>query len=361
MNDLPAPACSVTPAVVGQTSVHDVSRRTGRQQGLQPDADERDRPARSAGIRAADGPVCRSYDDNGRRLPPDVEGLLRHGVAILEQATSRSFGGRRRPLLVSVRSGAAVSMPGMLDTILNIGLDDVTLPRAVARDRRPDVRLGLVSPLHPDLRRSRRRMPIRAVRCRDRGGTHPRGVPAVDELDVAALRTVVGRLQDVYRSLTGHPFPQDPMDQLSTRSIRCCASWYAPRAVDYRRLAGPRRPRRNRGDRPIHGVRQHGDELRARASASRGTRPRETTASMSTSCSTPREKTSWPVATRRVTPTRSSPRSPGLPTSSNRSASGSKPSSTTPRTSSSPSRTARCGCCRRGRQADTARRAANHL
>ena len=77
--------------------------------------------------------LSRSYNDNGRRLSPDVEELVRRGVTILEQATNRSFGGRRRPLLLSVRSGAAVSMPGMLDTILNIGLDDVTLPGTVPR------------------------------------------------------------------------------------------------------------------------------------------------------------------------------------------------------------------------------------
>ena len=64
------------------------------------------------------------------------------------------------------------------------------------------------------------------------------GVPAVNELDVTALRAVVVRLQDVYRSLTGHQFPQDPMDQLMHAVESVLRSWSAPRAVDYRAIAG---------------------------------------------------------------------------------------------------------------------------
>ena len=162
MNDRPAPAASALPLpVIGQTSVRDVSvEQVGNKAYNLMRMSESGLPVPPAFVLTTD--LCRSYDDNGRRLPPEVEELLRRGVAILEQATNRNFGGSRRPLLVSVRSGAAVSMPGMLDTILNIGLDDVTASRASSRDRRPDVRLGLVSPVHPDLRRSRRRMPIRS-------------------------------------------------------------------------------------------------------------------------------------------------------------------------------------------------------
>src|SRR6516165_1579433 len=72
--------------------------------------------------------LCRTYLQGGGRLPEGTAELLRQGIRELEKATGLSFGGDRRPLLVSVRSGAPMSMPGMLDTILNVGLCDQTLP-----------------------------------------------------------------------------------------------------------------------------------------------------------------------------------------------------------------------------------------
>lgn len=67
--------------------------------------------------------VSEEYFANGERLPDDLPGLLNEGIAGLEKATGRIFGSPRRPLLVSVRSGAAISMPGMMETILNVGLN----------------------------------------------------------------------------------------------------------------------------------------------------------------------------------------------------------------------------------------------
>ncbi len=131
--------------------------------------------------------LCRSYDDNGRRLPPEVEGLLRRGVAILEQATNRNFGGRRRPLLVSVRSGAAVSMPGMLDTILNIGLNDVTLPGLLRATGDPtfvwDSYRRFIQ-TYAEVVDGCRPEPFGAVIAE---ALAREGVPAVDELDVAGV------------------------------------------------------------------------------------------------------------------------------------------------------------------------------
>src|ERR1019366_8856537 len=74
-----------------------------------------------------DTPVCRQYFERGGRLPDDLREVLAHGLARLEAATGRAFGSPRRPLLVSVRSGAPVSMPGMMETILNIGIGEKTL------------------------------------------------------------------------------------------------------------------------------------------------------------------------------------------------------------------------------------------
>ena len=75
--------------------------------------------------------MCRQYFDAGGRLPTGFSELVAHNIRQLEKAAGLTFGGERRPLLVSVRSGAAVSMPGMMDTILNIGLSDRTLPAMI--------------------------------------------------------------------------------------------------------------------------------------------------------------------------------------------------------------------------------------
>ncbi len=237
MNDRPAsaPLPLLLPAI-GHTSVADVSvEQVGNKAYNLMLMSESGLPVPPAFVLTTD--VCRSYDDNGRRLPSEVEGMVRRGVAILEQATNRNFGGRRRPLLVSVRSGAAVSMPGMLDTILNIGLNDATLPGLLRTTGDPTFVWD-----------SYRRFIQTYAEVVDGCPSEPfgaviadaqarEGVPAVDELEVAALRIVVDQLQDAYHSLTGRPFAQDPMDQLMNAVETVLRSWSAPRAVEYRRLA----------------------------------------------------------------------------------------------------------------------------
>src|SRR5262245_40837629 len=81
--------------------------------------------------------LCRAYFEGGRRLPESAAGLLRRGLREVERAAGLAFGAERRPLLVSVRSGAAASMPGMLDTVLNVGLCDRTLPALVRMTGNP--------------------------------------------------------------------------------------------------------------------------------------------------------------------------------------------------------------------------------
>jgi pyruvate,orthophosphate dikinase len=180
--------------------------------------------------------LCRSYEDNGRRLPAEAQDLVRRGIGTLEQATSRTFGGSRRPLLLSVRSGAAISMPGMLETVLNIGLDDITVRGLLRSTGDPtfvwDSYRRFIQ-AYAEVVDGCPSEPFGAVIA---DALEREGVPAVDELDVAALQTVVGHLQEVYRSLTGRPFPQDPMDQLTRAVESVLRSWSAPRAVNYRSM-----------------------------------------------------------------------------------------------------------------------------
>ena len=236
MNGRAAPVGRSSLRVIGHTRVADVSvEEVGNKAYNLMRMCESDLPVPPAFVLTTE--LCRAYHDNGRRLPPEFDDLLQRGVEILEGATSREFGGRRRPLLVSVRSGAAVSMPGMLETILNVGLDDVTLRGLLRTTGDPtfvwDSYRRFVQ-TYAEVVGGCPSEPFGAViaeaLARDR-------VPDVDELDVAALRVVVDRFLELYRSLTGQPFPQDPMEHLRSAVESVLRSWSAPRAVDYRRLA----------------------------------------------------------------------------------------------------------------------------
>ena len=180
--------------------------------------------------------ICADYHSGGGRLAADVVALVEGGIRQIEELTHLRFGGSRRPLLVAVRSGAALSMPGMLDTILDVGLCDETLSGLLRATGDPVFVWD-----------SYRRLILSYALVVEGCGAGPFEVvlddllrreraPVVGELDVAALRELVARYQQVYRTQVGHPFPQQPMDQLLGAVEAVLRSWNAPRAVEYRRL-----------------------------------------------------------------------------------------------------------------------------
>ncbi len=180
--------------------------------------------------------ICADYHSGDGRLGAHVAALVEGGVRQLEGVTHLRFGGSRRPLLVAVRSGAAASMPGMLDTILDVGLCDGTLSGLLRATGDPVF-------VWDSYRRLILSYALVVEGCR--GGPfeavlndllHRERAPVVGELDVAALRELVARYQQVYRAQVGRPFPQDPMDQLLGAVEAVLRSWNAPRAVEYRRL-----------------------------------------------------------------------------------------------------------------------------
>ena len=99
--------------------------------------------------------VCTYYYANKRTYPPTLRAQMEAGIAALEKQTGKKFGDLKDPLLVSVRSGARDSMPGMMDTILNLGLNDQTVEALAAKTGNPALCLGLLPPLRPDVRRRR--------------------------------------------------------------------------------------------------------------------------------------------------------------------------------------------------------------
>ena len=101
--------------------------------------------------------VCTIFDESGNKIPEDIEKQIQSSLKKLETAAGQKFGDAKNPLLVSVRSGAKFSMPGMMDTILNLGLNDVTVEGLVAKSGQPAFRAGLLPPAHPYVRRRRPR------------------------------------------------------------------------------------------------------------------------------------------------------------------------------------------------------------
>ncbi len=179
--------------------------------------------------------ACLAYLRSGNDWPDGLSDQVGTAVAALETRVGQKLGQGDTPLLVSVRSGAPVSMPGMMDTILNLGLNDASVEAlAVATgDSRfaydsyrrliqmfGNVVMGVSINLFEDLL-GRAKL--------------TRGVTADVDLDGAALSELVRHYQDVYQAETGEPFPQQPRAQLDLAIAAVFKSWNTPRAVAYRR------------------------------------------------------------------------------------------------------------------------------
>ncbi|TNC19382.1 PEP/pyruvate-binding domain-containing protein [Amycolatopsis alkalitolerans] len=180
--------------------------------------------------------LCADYHARGGYLGANVRELTARGIRHLEQRTGRRFGGTRNPLLVSVRSGAPVSMPGMLDTVLDVGLCETTLPGLLRATGDPvfvwDSFRRLIQCYAEVVDAS---SPAPFTELVD-AAIRRHEVPAVNELDVAALRELTARMLDTYRAVVGRPFPQDPTVQLTGAVEGVFRSWNTDKAVAYRRM-----------------------------------------------------------------------------------------------------------------------------
>ena len=183
--------------------------------------------------------VCNAYYDLGRSYPAALEAQVRDGLAYVESLVGSRFGNPENPLLISVRSGARVSMPGMMDTILNLGLNDATAEGLATRSGNArfaydsyrrfvqmygDVVLGVGK--HDDTDADPYEELLEAKK-------RSRGVSDDTELDEAALRELVDEYKALIRE-RGAEFPDDPWDQLWGAVGAVFASWENPRAVVYR-------------------------------------------------------------------------------------------------------------------------------
>ena len=189
---------------------------------------------------------CDLYYRHDRRWPTGLEKQVRANLARLEQVCRRRFGDAGDPLLVSVRSGAARSMPGMMETILNLGLNDESVEglgavwgnRRFALDayRRLILMYGATAMGVPREHFEHALGRLKRARTRPRLG-RPEGQPVMDtEVNEEELAGLVAECKEIYRRDTGQDFPQNPWDQLVGAINAVLGSWMADKAVTYRRV-----------------------------------------------------------------------------------------------------------------------------
>jgi pyruvate,orthophosphate dikinase len=179
--------------------------------------------------------ACRAYMAEGRQVPAGLEEEIDEHVASLEEHTGKRLGDADDPLLLSVRSGAAISMPGMMDTILNLGLSDAAADGLARKTgnarfaydsyRRLIQMYGEVVDGIDSHEFEQRLTDLKAAK----------GVQLDTELDAADLRMLVDTFKAIYEDATGSPFPQTPREQLMRAVRGVFASWDNPRAQVYRR------------------------------------------------------------------------------------------------------------------------------
>jgi len=188
--------------------------------------------------------VCTHYYASGRKYPATLVDDVKKAMAKVEQIVGKSFGDPANPLLVSVRSGARASMPGMMDTILNLGLNDKTvagLAHASSNERfaydsyRRFVQMygDVVLGLKPES--DKEHDPFEVVLDAKK---HARGVTGDLELTMQDLKELVTEFKDLILRRTGKPFPENPWDQLWGAIGAVFGSWMNQRAITYRKLYG---------------------------------------------------------------------------------------------------------------------------
>ena len=182
--------------------------------------------------------VCTYFYDHDKTYPPELKAAVAEGLQKVEQSVDRKFGDRKKPLLVSVRSGARASMPGMMDTILNLGLNDETAQGLA--DSSGDERFALDSyrrfiQMYSDvvLEIDREHFEHELFALRDRAG-----VKTDAEIPAASLRELVATYKKIVRERGGSDFPQDVNDQLWGAIGAVFNSWNNQRAITYRKLNG---------------------------------------------------------------------------------------------------------------------------
>jgi len=179
--------------------------------------------------------ACKEYYAKGRQFPEGLEEQVREYMKKLEEKTGKKFGDPNNPLLVSVRSGAPISMPGMMDTILNLGLNDQTVEGLARLTNNPRFAydsyrrfIQMFSDIVLKVPREEFEKILEKYKKIE-------GVKYDAELSVEALKKIVEEYKELVKKHIGRDFPQDPWEQLYMAIRAVFESWNNPRAIVYRR------------------------------------------------------------------------------------------------------------------------------
>ncbi len=180
--------------------------------------------------------VCNLFFENGNKVPSEVDNQIQQALGRLEKEMGKKLGGLDDPLLLSVRSGAKFSMPGMMNTILNLGLNDQTTEALAKKTgnarfaydcyRRFIQMFGEVS-LHIDMSKFDHIFDTRKAKIKAKLDT---------DLSATDLKTIIDDYKKLVKKETGKDFPQDALDQLMMSRDAVFQSWNTPKAVYYRRM-----------------------------------------------------------------------------------------------------------------------------
>ncbi|MCB2286481.1 pyruvate, phosphate dikinase [Clostridium algidicarnis] len=180
--------------------------------------------------------ACNKYYDDGRTITEEVTSQIYEQLTELEKTTGKKFGSLENPLLVSVRSGARASMPGMMDTILNLGLNDKTVEAMIKLTGNPRFAydsyrrfIQMFSDVVMEIDKKNFEALIDKMK-------EERGVKLDTDLTADDLKELVGQFKEYYKKEKGEDFPSDPKKQLIESILAVFRSWDNPRAVVYRRL-----------------------------------------------------------------------------------------------------------------------------
>ena len=181
--------------------------------------------------------ACTDYYENGQKVSEEIQTQIFKALEELEGIQGKKFGDTEEPLLVSVRSGARASMPGMMDTILNLGLNDVSVEGFAKKTNNPRFAydsyrrfIQMYSDVVMEVNKSFFEKIIDELK-------EEKGVVYDTELTVEDLKELVRRFKEVYSShMNGEEFPQDPREQLMGAVKAVFRSWDNPRAIVYRRM-----------------------------------------------------------------------------------------------------------------------------
>ena len=180
--------------------------------------------------------ACNAYYDAGKTISQDIINQIFDALAATEKESGKKFGDANEPFLVSVRSGSRASMPGMMDTILNLGLNNISVEGLAKKTNNPRFAydsyrrfIQMFSDVVMDIPKSNYEHLLEKMK-------EVKGVEADTDLDANDLKELVSQFLTKYEQLKGQPFPQDPKEQLIESITAVFRSWDNPRANTYRRL-----------------------------------------------------------------------------------------------------------------------------